>query len=247
MRARLKPRLIRLWMIVSALAVLALTLFLFACYHFMWLPSLFPGWSVRINLGIIGLGLIGGSLLLLAFAYELWRASGWLASRNNRRYGLVRFLLLVPVILALLSIPIGRRFQLSAAHRADPLLAAIEAYERTHDGPPTSLDELVPELIDEIPRPKLLQASMNRFVYNGKPPSTQVSLSFALAFGFHHALAGNIAVVYCPESAVDETADEKSITLELRLPLWDRPDLFHEYRVKIIRRLDESWVLARSE
>jgi hypothetical protein len=225
--------------------VLVLTFFAFSWFHFIWLPSWWPpvpGGPFQAPFYFVAASVV----LLLCLGAHGWCAKRLLSigQRRAAAWGLVA---LVPILLAALLSPIQTGLQLRAAHRARPLLSAIEQYQTDHGSVPQTLDALVPGYLDRVPTPGLRLSRSNRFVYIPPPVGDEDSDRFVLAFGVHvGGIGGDSAVVYRPEAETDEVILEKGAQLVVPLPAAYGDERLHGASLELRRRLDRAWVFADS-
>jgi hypothetical protein len=98
--------------------------------------------------------LVFSAVGVLALPVAIFRAWRFGAARRGPLLGLAQLLLVAVVAFAsmlLLSWPLRRLAFARAAERADPLVAAIEAFERTEGKAPEALADLIPAHLSAIP------------------------------------------------------------------------------------------------
>jgi hypothetical protein len=99
----------------------------------------------------------GAIAILVCFVFFLWMIpSTLIAARKDKVLGMFRakkaFIMLIMVLAVFGTVAINVRL---AAHRADRVVDAIKQYEAKYGKYPQRLEEVAPEFIPSIPRPKL--------------------------------------------------------------------------------------------
>jgi hypothetical protein len=241
-----RGRLFRGVVVANTGLVLVLTFYAFSWFHFIWLPSWWPpvpGGPFQAPFYFVAVAVV----LLVCLGAHGWCAKR-LFSMGQRRAAAWGLVALFPIVLAALFSPIQAGLQLRAAHRARPLLDAIQQYETDHGNVPQTLEALIPDYLDRIPTPGLQFSRSNRFVYVPVSTGDRALDRFVLAFGVHvGGVGGDLAVVYCPEAEAAGVALEEDARLVVPLPAAYGDERLHTASVELRRRLDRGWVFADSE